>query len=48
LKGELQPAVSGDRSLPGAIGQGARRLFIRVLSLPERRLEGRSERFRMP
>lgn len=48
LKGELQPAVSGDRSLPGAIGQGARRLFIRVLSLPERRLEARSERFRVP
>lgn len=48
LKGELQPAVSGDRSLPGALGQGARRLFIRVLSLPERRLEARSERFRVP
>jgi hypothetical protein len=48
LKGELQPAVSGDRSIPGAIGQGARRLFIRILSLPERRLEARSERFRVP
>ena len=48
LKGELQPAVSGERSLPGAIGQGARRLFIRVLSLPERRMEARSERFRVP
>jgi len=47
LKGELQPAVSGDRSIPGAIGQGARRLFIRVLSLPERRLEARSDRFRV-
>ncbi len=47
LKGELQPAVSGDRSIPGALGQGARRLFIRVLSLPERRLEARSERFRV-
>jgi hypothetical protein len=47
LKGELQPAVSGDRSIPGAIGQGARRLFIRVLSLPERRLETRSDRFRV-
>jgi hypothetical protein len=47
LKGELQPAVSGDRSIPGAIGQGARRLFIRVLSLPERRLEARSDRFRI-
>lgn len=48
LKGELQPAVSGDRSITGALGQGARRLFIRVLSLPERRLESRSERFRLP
>jgi hypothetical protein len=47
LKGELQPAVTGDRSITGAIGQGARRLLIRVLSLPERRLEARSERFRV-
>ena len=39
---------AGNRTLPGAIGQGARRLFIRVLSLPERRLEARSERFRVP
>ena len=48
LKGELQPAVTGDRSLPGALGQGAKRLFMRVLSLPERRFEGRSNRFRLP
>ena len=48
LKGELQPAVSGDRSIPGALGQGARRLFMRVLSLPERRFEARSDRFRLP
>ncbi|MGQ0561922.1 MAG: DUF4390 domain-containing protein [Gemmatimonadota bacterium] len=48
LKGELQPAVSGDRSIPGALGQGARRLFMRVLALPERRFEGRSDRFRIP
>ena len=48
LKGELQPAVSGDRSLPGALGQGAKRLLMRVLSLPERRFEGRSNRFRLP
>ena len=47
LKGELQPAVSGERSITGALGQGARRLLIRVLSLPERRLEARSERFRV-
>lgn len=48
LKGELQPAVSGDRSIPGALGEGAKRLFMRVLSLPERRFEGRSNRFRLP
>jgi len=48
LKGELGPAVSGDRSIPGALGQGARRLFMRVLSLPERRFEAKSDRFRMP
>ena len=48
LRGELQPAVSGERSIPGALGQGARRLFMRVLSLPERRFEGRSDRFRLP
>jgi hypothetical protein len=48
LKGELQPAVAGDRSLPGALGEGAKRLFMRVLSLPERRFEGRSNRFRLP
>lgn len=47
LRGELKPAVSGERSIPGALGQGARRLFMRVLSLPERRLEARSERFRV-
>jgi hypothetical protein len=48
LKGQLQPAVSGERSITGAIGQGARRLFMRVLALPERRFEGRSNRFRLP
>jgi hypothetical protein len=40
--------VSGDRSIPGALGQGARRVFMRVLSLPERRFEVRSARFRLP
>lgn len=48
LKGELQPAVSGEGSITGALGQGARRLLMRVLSLPERRFEARSERFRVP
>jgi hypothetical protein len=45
LQGELQPAVSGDRSIPGALGQGAKRLAIRLLRLPTRRLEARSSSF---
>lgn len=45
LKGQLQPAVSGQRSVPGAVGSGVKRLFIRVLGLPARRYEARSEWF---
>jgi hypothetical protein len=45
LQGELGPAVSGDRSLPGAVGQGAKRLMIRLLGMPTRRIEARSNRF---
>jgi len=45
LQGELQPAVSGDRSLPGALGEGAKRLAIRLLRLPTRRLEARTRSF---
>jgi hypothetical protein len=45
LQGELQPAVEGDQSIPGAIGQGAKRLLIRVLGVPNRRVETRSPRF---
>jgi hypothetical protein len=48
LKGELQPAVSGDGSVPGAVGQGVKRLLVRVLRLPARRFEARSGWFRMP
>lgn len=47
LQGELQPAVSGQRSVPGAIGQGAKRLMLRLLDLPERRYEARTGRFRI-
>jgi hypothetical protein len=47
LQGELQPAVEGDHSIPGAIGQGAKRLLIRVLGVPTRRAEARSEQFRV-
>jgi hypothetical protein len=45
LQGQLQPAVSGDRSIPGALGQGAKRLMIRLLRLPTRREEARSPSF---
>jgi hypothetical protein len=47
LQGELQPAVSGDQSIPSAIGAGAKRLLIKVLGVPARRLEARSARFRV-
>ena len=46
LQGNLQPAVGGDQSIPGAIGDGAKRLLIRVLGVPSRRFEARSSRFR--
>ena len=48
LRGEFRPAVSGDGSLPGAIGEGAKRLLVRVLGLPARRYEARTEKFRVP
>lgn len=47
LQGELQPAVRGDRSVTGALGDGAKRLMIRLLNLPARGLDARSERFRV-
>jgi hypothetical protein len=48
LKGDLRPAVGGGGSLGGAVRQGTRRLLIRVLGLPARRFEARSERFIVP
>lgn len=45
LQGELQPAVSGESSIPAAIVQGAKRLLIRVLGLPTKHLDARSARF---
>lgn len=45
LKGELKPAVSGDNSIPEAIGEGAKRLLIRVLALPTRSYELKTDRF---
>jgi hypothetical protein len=47
LRGELGPAVTGDRSVPGAIGEGAKRLMIRVLDLPTRSVELKTGHFRV-
>jgi hypothetical protein len=47
LQGELGPAVSGRRSLSDAVGEGAKRLLIRLLGLPTRRVEAKSDRFRV-
>jgi hypothetical protein len=46
LRGGLKPAVSGDRSVAEAVGEGAKRLLMRALDLPARTLELRTERFR--
>ena len=48
LRGEFRPAVSGDGSLPGAVGEGAKRLLVRMLGLPARRHEARTGKFRVP
>lgn len=48
LQGDLQPAVQGDQSIPGALGSGAKRLLIRALGMPARHFEARSSRFRIP
>lgn len=47
LRGEVGPAVRGRGSVPGAVGAGLKRLLIRVLDLPARRYEVRSEHFRV-
>jgi hypothetical protein len=47
LQGQLKPVVSGDRSVPDAIGDGAKRLLIRVLALPTKTQELRTPRFRV-
>lgn len=45
LRGELEPAVRGRRSVRAAIGTGLKRFLIRILGLPARRYEVRSEPF---
>jgi hypothetical protein len=45
LSGELAPAVGEQGSVAGAVGTGLRRFLIRVLDLPARRYQDRTERF---
>jgi len=46
LRGELKPAVRGDRNPGTAVGRGMRTLLARVLGGEMRRLEARSPTFR--
>jgi hypothetical protein len=48
LRGELEPAVRGRQSVGGALGNGLKRLLIRVLGLPARHYEARSGPFVAP
>lgn len=48
LRGDLAPAVGASGSIAGAVGTGLRRFLIRVLDVPTRRYDARSERFQVP
>lgn len=48
LRGELQPAVRGQRNPGTAVGRGVRRLFVRVLGGEQRHLEARTPSFHVP
>lgn len=45
LRGDLAPAVSQGEDVEGALARGVRRLFVRVLGLPTRRLRIRTPTF---
>lgn len=45
LRGEVGPAVEGRGSPEGAVESGLRRLLVRVIGLPTRRMEARSGTF---
>ncbi len=48
LRGELQPAVRGERNPGTALGRGVRQLLVRLLGAERRTLEQRSPTFRVP
>lgn len=45
LRGDLAPAVAGEEDVEGAVARGVRRLFVRALGLPARRLRLRTGTF---
>ena len=45
LDGDLRPAVGGETNVDNALTQGVRRLFVRALGLPTRRMRLRTEAF---
>ena len=45
LRGDLAPVVSGDQDVESAVGRGVRRIFVRLLGLPARRFQLRTETF---
>jgi hypothetical protein len=45
LRGELQPAVRGDRNPGTALGRGIRKMFVRLLGAERRNLQARSKTF---
>ena len=45
LRGDLAPVVSGDQDMESAVGRGFGRLFVRLLGLPARRFQLRTETF---
>jgi hypothetical protein len=48
LRGDLAPAVSGEGRVEDAVGSGVRRMLVRMLGLPARRLRVRSPAFEIP
>lgn len=45
LQGELVPVVAGERDVEGALAKGARRVLVRMLGLPAKRIPIQSPKF---
>lgn len=48
LRGDLGPAVAGEGDVDDALGEGARRLLVRLLGLPTRKYRTRTRTFEYP